>query len=181
MTKPTLSTPFADGESELHLQIEQLQSEAAAAREEIERLHQDVHRWWSVADQYRHELLVIHASKSWRITSPLRQASHVGQRLFTVGRHAANHFVRLPRCVAKAILLWAIRRVLMAPRLKAKAEMLLSGHPRFRQRLRNLLVAPANQIETPPATGSTGMKERLSTCAASIYAELQQSLAARER
>ena len=67
--EPAETTPVAHGEPELRRQIEQLQAEGAAAREEIERLHQDVHRWWSVADQYRHELLAINASWSWRITA----------------------------------------------------------------------------------------------------------------
>ena len=165
---------------ELHRQMEQLRQELEAARVEIECLQQDTHRWWSVADKYRRELLSVHASRSWRLTWPLRQANLTVRQLATAAWHAIRQILRLPRRNAKTLLLWSIRRVLARPRLRAGAERLLAHHPGLRQRLRSLAMAPASQAIEPqiPKRGET--TQCLSELSATVYVELLQALEERK-
>jgi len=164
--------------ADLRRQAEALETELAAARVQIDELHQDRHRWWGMADQSRHELLAVYASKSWRLTAPLRLAALAGQALVGAVRRAAIMLPRLPRRIARAALLWVIRRTMASTRLKASAERYLAGYPRLRQRLRALAMAPTGPAEEAPAPGP-GAPEWLSPRAAAVYVELKQAIAAR--
>lgn len=159
----------------------QLQQELDAARAEIEQLHQDTHRWWSVADKYRRELLSVYASKSWRMTWPMRQVRLSCQALVMSVWRTFSQVPRRSKQGAKTFLLWAIRRVLVTPRFRTLAERLLAYSPNFRRRLRAMVLAPTSQLIEVPTPNRQGGEQHLSERAASVYDELCRALEARKR
>ncbi len=52
---------------------EQLQNEAIKAGARIEELNRDVNKWWAMADGLDRHLKAVYATRSWRVTAPLRR------------------------------------------------------------------------------------------------------------
>jgi hypothetical protein len=65
----------AAAELDVHRQrTRELEARWATAREQIQDLHNQNHRWWSMADTVSRELQGVYAGRSWRVTAPLRRA-----------------------------------------------------------------------------------------------------------
>lgn len=58
--------------STLETKVQLLQNESGAAKAKIDSLNHSCHHWWTVAEDRSCELKGLHASRSWRITKPLR-------------------------------------------------------------------------------------------------------------
>lgn len=124
------------------------------------------------ADALQREFNTVLASRSWRITAPLRIAAFRLQRLrAALGaaifggalRQRAGH---AGRALGKAVL--------RSPAAKRAARALLARFPRLHARLREMMLqAPVTPGAAPPPTQQ---ESDLSPRARRIYAELKQAL-----
>jgi len=89
------------------------------------------------ATQYLAQLRAIYASRSWRVTAPLRQGGGFA-RWFVRGSVAWLTFApgSRPRRVIRTALIWAMKMVRSHPKLGGIALTLINKFPRLKQRLR---------------------------------------------
>jgi hypothetical protein len=59
--------------SRLDTQLAAKDDDLATARAKIEELNRDVTRWWTMADGLDRHLKAVYATRSWRVTAPLRR------------------------------------------------------------------------------------------------------------
>jgi hypothetical protein len=123
----------------LESDTEWLQREWEATKGKIDELNQSSHHWWTVADQINRELQSVYASKSWRITWPLRKSMQAikwaGASMLTV-----QGALRLPKRIVKPAIVWTMRKALANPFLKAQALDILADYPRLKQYLRKVAI-----------------------------------------
>jgi hypothetical protein len=50
-----------------------LGADLATATARIEELNRDVNKWWAMADGLDRHLKAVYATRSWRVTAPLRR------------------------------------------------------------------------------------------------------------
>jgi SAM-dependent methyltransferase len=128
------------------------------------------------ADRVQGEFNAVLASRSWRITAPLRNASLKTQRLRaalrdgTLGAAVKGRARNAARTLGKAVL--------RSPAAKRAARTLLSRFPALQARLREMMVqAPVAPGAPPPATQQVA---DLSPRAQRLYGDLKQALAKKE-
>lgn len=124
------------------------------------------------ADRMQHEFNLVLASRSWRITAPLRDASLKAQRLRAALRGAdpKGRARNAARALGKAVL--------RSPAAKRAARALLSRLPSLQARLREMMYqAPVAPGAPPPATQQLA---DLSPRAQRLYADLQQAFDRKE-
>lgn len=133
------------------------------------------------ADELQREFNAVLASRSWRITAPLRDASFKAQRL-RAALQAAARSGTLGAAVkrgAKAAAHAVGRAVLRSPAAKRAARAVLSRMPSLRARLREMMVqAPVAPGAPPPATQQLA---DLSPRAQRLYAGLKQAQQAQKK
>lgn len=126
----------------------------------------------AAADELQRQFNAVLASRSWRITAPLRTASlkairlraalRQGRMIAALGAHAKNAV----RTLGKVVL--------RSPGAKRAARALLARFPSLQARLREMMVqAPVAPGAPPPATQQAA---DLSPRAQRIYASLKQAL-----
>jgi hypothetical protein len=175
-----------------------LQTEWDAAKAKIDESNQSSHHWWTVADQLNQELQSVYASKSWRMTWPLRKTMQGIKCLLALSMRAVQKALRLPKHIVKSLTVWAMRKVLSNPHLKSRASDVFVKHPRLKQQLRQLATGsglitsweaawptsqefkPGSELEKTVALAySPNMPEEsiknLSPRAARIYADLKRA------
>jgi FkbM family methyltransferase len=116
----------------LQQQVQQLTDSNAWLREETSRID--------------HELRQVYASRSWRISGPLRQLGRAGRLVIAAAKVPLSGAKRFAASAASL----GVRLALSSPRLKSLALRILSSTPRLKQRLRQL----AATSEKLPGRGS---------------------------
>lgn len=192
-----------ENESRLQAHAQWLRNEWDAAKAKVDELNHSSHHWWAVADQLNRELQGVYASKSWRITWPLRQAMLAAKWMVALPKRAVRWMLRLPKRMAKPLVVWAMRQTLANSGLKARALSVLTKRPQLKQRLREFaersgLIAgwgtasPMSQPAEPSASAKntveaahllimqTEFPKNLSLRAARIYIDLQKTSEARK-
>jgi len=141
---------FATREQELNAQVIQVQHNHAnsqtraqwlenewnAAKAKIDELNHHGHHWKTMADGLNRELQSVYASKSWRITAPLRKIMLASNHLLALPPRLMRWAHQLARRITKSLAVWAIRRSIATPTLKAHALNVLAKHPHLMQQLR---------------------------------------------
>ena len=191
-------------ESQLQAHAQWLQNEWDAAKVKIDELDQSSHHWWTVADQLSLELQGVYASKSWRITWPLRKTMQGIKCLLALAMRTVHKALRLPKHIAKSLIVWAISQTLSNPHLKSRALEVLAKHPWLKHRLRQLAIRAGLITSWEAATPTSHELRRgsepettdaipyspntpeesiqnLSPRAARIYADLKRAVEASER
>jgi len=148
--------------AQLQSHAEWLQNEWEAAKVKIDDLNQSSHHWWTVADQLSRELQGVYASKSWRITWPLRKTMQVIKWVLALPMGTVQWTLHLPKRVAKPLVVWAMRKTLSNPRLKSCALNMLGKHPQLKLHLRQVAIR-------------SGLLTGWSPRAARIYADLKRA------
>jgi hypothetical protein len=184
--------------------VEWLQNECDAAKAKIEELNQASHLWRTTADRLNRELQSVYASKSWRITWPLRKAMQTIKWVGTSPVVAAQWAFRLPRRIVKATVIRSMRKALASPSLKSHALNVLANYPGLKQYLRKLAMrsglmngceveSPANgqfksNLDSENTVGTTYQStmteesiKNLSPRAARIYFDLKRVVAREKR
>ncbi len=125
----------------LQAHTQSLQNEWDAAKAKIDELNQHAHHWWTMADGLNKELQTIYASRSWRITKPLKVAAHLMRRLRAGIRSIPRSIKKGTKALIRPVLARAIRFALARPALKSPVLAWLSKYLRLKTRLRNFAAA----------------------------------------
>lgn len=138
-TQQSLMQAVAD-KTQAQEQIQWLESEWQAAKAKIEELNTHAHHWFTVATEREKQLAAVYASKSWKVTAPLR----LGYELM---RWSVNQTVRGVRLTLSALrwlflfpfrllgrlflrtLLFAMRTVLRRPLLAERLNRRIMRFP----------------------------------------------------
>jgi SAM-dependent methyltransferase len=149
--------------------------EIAAAGDRVTQLEARMVRADEVQREFnavQSEFNAVLASRSWRLTAPLRDASFKAQRL----RAALRNRTLVPSLKARAknAARAVGRAVLRSPAAKRAVRAVLSRMPSLRARLREMMYqAPVTPGAPPPATQQLA---DLSPRAQRLYADLKQVL-----
>lgn len=144
----------------------------------IEELSQSLLHWQNSADQLKNELNTFYASKSWRVTKPLRQILKFTKSSIFSGTSEPT------KRHARPWTSWAMRYVLSNAQLQKHALNVLAQHPALKQRLRQFALragvigaAPvSNDIAQALPVAMNDGELNLSPRAAHIYADLNKIL-----
>lgn len=121
--------------------VQWLENEWNTAKARIDELSHFSHHLQTVADSLNSELQAVYASRSWRLTVPLRKTS----LLVKQSKHKVNAGVPMisiaPRRMAHFTLRHALAYVNNHPQIKASAIKLLARFPLLKARLRGLAQA----------------------------------------
>jgi len=165
-----------------------LESEWNAAKATINELHQSNHRWWLSADGFNRELQAVYASRSWRLTKPLRRSFQSLRDL----RHNVKQAVKPP---LKLVLAKAIHFVQGHPQIKERALAWVRKHPTLEIRLRRFALGngllgsygmayACGQEKKDNAThiqDSSAESAHLTPRALHIYADLKAAIESRQK
>ncbi len=147
-------------------------AQAVRAGERVARLEQRMVE----ADQLQREFNAVLASRSWRMTAPLRAAGLKARQLRDAARDGSLRAALRQR--ARSAVHSIGRAVLRNPAAKRAARSVLARFPALRARLREMMVqAPVAPGAPPPPTQQAG---DLSPRARRIYADLKQALDKKE-
>jgi FkbM family methyltransferase len=154
---------------ELSQRTVQLGADLQAAREHESQLKthaQWLQNEWDAAkakiDELNWELQSLYASKSWRITWPLRKTMQAIKWVLALPLPTVRWAIRLPKRVAKPVVVWTMRKTLSNPRLKSCALNMLDKHPQLKLHLRQFAIR-------------SGLLTGWSPRAARIYADLKRA------
>ncbi|MEO8565967.1 MAG: hypothetical protein ABI541_06250 [Betaproteobacteria bacterium] len=146
-------------------------AELASARQRTERLHHELraagsrleeagletHRWWSMADDTSRHLQAIYASRSWKLTAPLREINAWRKRLAGSTGVGVATLGGMPRRAVRQLLLAAWAHARGRPERRARFVRLLAPFPRLYSRLRTFAFARAMvPAASAPSTVSPG-------------------------
>jgi hypothetical protein len=162
-----LATELAEASARLDSQG----AELVSARQRSERLHRELraagsrledagietHRWWSMADDTSRHLQAIYASRSWRLTAPLREINAWRKRLAGSTGVGVATLGGMPRRAVRQLLLAAWAHARGRPERRARFVRLLAPFPRLYSRLRAFAFAHATvPAASTPSTASPG-------------------------
>jgi hypothetical protein len=141
--------------------------ELASARQRLERLNDELrraglrlaeaqletHRWWAVADDTGRHLQAIYASRSWRLTAPLREINAWRKRLAGRAEVGVAALDNVPRRAVQQLLIAAWAHVRGHPERRARFVRLLAPFPKLYAQLRAFAFAhaPATAPNAPSA------------------------------
>jgi hypothetical protein len=106
----------------------------------------ETHRWWAVADDTRHHLHAIYASRSWRLTAPLREINAWRKRLAGRADVGVAALDNMPRRGVQRLLLAAWAHVRGHPERRARFVRLLAPFPKLYAHLRAFAFAHAPAV-----------------------------------
>lgn len=156
-------------------------TEKQAAQTQTDAARREAHRWWLEAEELRRGLARIKGSHSWRITAPVRGARRLAASLVRSPRQAAKD-------LARPAVVWAMRRALTLPFLRARALQILEAHPPLKVRFRNLALSSgliqdhlqANRMTLPQSRPNTprhmASHTALSSRASKVLADLRHAI-----
>jgi FkbM family methyltransferase len=170
--------------------IKMMQGEWNLAATKVAQSQSAVNEWWNVAHNLNMTLMAMHASTSWRLTLPLREAKRVARRVAELAPRLAHRLAELParlarktsrivRQAAKSLLVRTMRATLAHPGLTARALLFLQHRPRLRQSLYQLAaragVIQRHSAQAPPPR-SGAKPDQITPRAARIYAQLEEAV-----
>jgi hypothetical protein len=146
--------------AEMSARLDGKEVELASARQRLERLNDELraaglrlaeaqfetHRWWAVADDTRHHLHAIYASRSWRLTAPLREINAWRKRLAGRADVGVAALDNMPRRAVQRLLLAAWAHVRGHPERRARFVRLLAPFPKLYAHLRAFAFAHAPAV-----------------------------------
>lgn len=171
-------------ESSLQAHAKWLQNEWNAAKARVDELNHSSHHWWSVADGLSRELQSVYASKSWRITLPLRKNMMVVKWALALLARSLRGVLRLPKRMVKPLVVRAMRKTFANPGLKARALSVLAKCPQLKLHLRLLALRAGLILDSPVSPMVTKDQSvtaddtsiNLAPRVARIYADLKQAV-----
>ena len=122
--------------TQLQAHAQWLQNELDAVNAKVHELNHSSHHWWTVADGLNQERKTLYASRSWRITKPLRLLSLATKKIINGILAIPKGLWRAFKFPFKLLLAGLINFILERPKLRAKAKAKLRKHPRLEAHLR---------------------------------------------
>ncbi|TWI56485.1 O-antigen chain-terminating methyltransferase [Pseudomonas duriflava] len=98
----------------------------------------NAHTWYLRATALEEQVKALHASTSWRITAPMRLATHVSRMFAREPTVAVRQATLKVKIAVYPWLLKAMRKVARNPKYKHKALEILQRYPRIYARLLNI-------------------------------------------
>jgi FkbM family methyltransferase len=154
-------------ESQLQAHAQWLQNERDAVKRKIDELNHSSHHWWTMADAFNNELQAVYASKSWRITWPLRQAMQGAKWVVMLCKRMVRWLLRLPVSLRN----FTVRSGLIGGWGKSSPNSCPAEPSTSAEKLAEITPLQIMQTELPRS---------LSSRAARIYADLQKDIAVRK-
>lgn len=114
----------------------------------------------------------VYASKSWRMTLPLRKAAGLARWSAGLPAGITRSAKKHAKATAKRVLVRMMAELVRHPSLKAKAASLINRYPDLKARLKNLVIASRGSLTVIVAEGP----QDLSTQAQKIYADLLSAI-----
>jgi FkbM family methyltransferase len=173
----------------LNEQVASLRKENQDADRRIAEKHDAIHEWWSVADRLNHELKAVYASRSWRVTAPLRSVGTLGRVMPELPRRGLGWTERRVRVAGRPLLKWSIGKVLAHGTAKNMMFRIVNQHPGLKAYLRGfasragLITLPAAvsaavpvaaAVQEAPPSAVPEMHRDLPLRIAGIYKQLKQ-------
>ena len=149
-----------------------LQNELDAANAKVHELSHSAHHWWTVADGLDQEHKTLYASRSWRITKPLRLLSLAVKKITNGILFIPKWLWRAFKLPFKVMLSSLIRFILKRPKLKAFVKAKLRKHSRLEAHLRRF--ASLRGIVPGATVFTSGIDRNSSTVHTGINADLAQ-------
>jgi O-antigen chain-terminating methyltransferase len=140
---------------DLEARAQWLQNEWDAAKAKIDELNHSSQRWWTMADALNKELHAVYASKSWRITWPLRKSMQAARWGLALSTGTVRGAVCLSKHIAKPLVVWVMGKALSNPRLKSRALVVLAKYPQLKQSLRQFAIRSGLVCDWSMATPSS--------------------------
>jgi O-antigen chain-terminating methyltransferase len=122
--------------AQLQAHSQRLQSEWDTANAKIDELKHLSHHWWVRAESLDQGHKTLYASRSWRITKPLRLLSLLAKKIIYWLLLIPKGIWLAVKFPFKLILSGLIRFILKHPTLNAKAKTTLKKYPRLQAHLR---------------------------------------------
>jgi hypothetical protein len=161
---------------------ERLYDELTAVGTKLQDASRETHRWWTVADDTSRHLQSIYASRSWRLTAPLRRVNAWRKRIVETSGIGTTALAELPRRAVRLLLLAAWSHAHDRPERRALYVQLLSPFPRLYARLRGFafahvsvsaVVTPASRQALPdPAMSDDIAWDEYPISVREVYAQL---------
>lgn len=101
-------------------------------------LQAETHAWWSMADGLSKEVQALRASRSWRMTAPVRRLGILAQQARHWPARCALALKSQLRAGVRTVVVGSLRSVLAHPRARAHVARALERQPRLKQALRKL-------------------------------------------
>jgi len=154
-----------------------LENEWDAAKIKIDELNHLCHHWWTMADGVNRELQAVYASRSWRLTVPLRETA----LLVKQSKHKINTGVAMifstPRRMACFTLRHALAYVNNHPKVKVGAIKLLAHFPFLKAYFKAIALAntkmPMSIASLRHPIGVSQIDSHLTPSARRIYSDLK--------
>jgi len=168
---------------ELQAQAEWLNKECNASKVKINELNDHAHHWWRVADGLSREIQAVYASRTWRLTKPLRWVNRHFKRILEGIKSMLLCAPCLHRKLVRRILEIGLTHVRRHPKHKAYFKGLLARWPWLQARLYTFAVArhEPTAIAAPPFSVAPADSANLSDCPVSVRTTYLQLAAARAR
>lgn len=125
----------------LQVQAEGLNNDWNVAKVKIDELNNQTHHWWTVADGLNQELRSVYASRSWKMTKPLRWINWQCKKFFGGLKFILAYVAGVPRRVARRLLETVLTHVRRHPQSKAWLKGFLRRWPRLQARLYSFALA----------------------------------------
>ncbi len=175
--------------NEAQNRINQLQNERDNHVATQEKMREESHHWWKVADHLNCQLNTIYASRSWRHAKPfqlLRYSTsniyhalrNLSFKLLTTSRTLLKYVIRQ---LARPFLKFTIHIIKKNPALKTKAFAFTKRYPHLAARLMQIYLQPKHFLhntQNKKATASTADSHDiiLSREAAQLYQTLRLNI-----
>lgn len=155
----------ADAATALRVELAQAQSSTKSREAEVARLTleldllgQTLRKSVQHAEDRRLQVESMLASKSWRVTRPLREFGDVCRGMKTATANAAKAPVYWALHAAPSVVGLGVRFVLRRPKLRMRLEQFVSGHPYLREQLKSIALARVDDSPNLPPD-KTGRSE----------------------
>ncbi|MDD5462383.1 MAG: methyltransferase domain-containing protein [Methylococcales bacterium] len=155
--------------SKLQDHIEWLQKELDSTNSKIHELSHSAHHWWTMAESLDQEHKTFQASRSWRITKPLRLFSLTVNKIIEGILAIPEGLWQAFKFPFKVMLSGLIRLILKCPRLKARTIAKLRKYPRLEAHLCSF--ASSRGIPLEAAVFTSGVDQNISHAYAYKHAD----------
>ena len=129
-----------------------LENEISAAQSRVDELHREMTHWSKVANDFHTHLQAVYATRSWRVTAPLRWI----KRSIRVARLASNGswigLIRRAKNSAAKLVAYTARYLQTRPALKRILIRTLARFPRHYQKIRSIAFSQATRHHVAPVT-----------------------------
>lgn len=125
-----------------------LENEISAARSRVDELHREMTHWSNVANDIHGHLQAVYATRSWRVTAPLRWIKR-GLRLSRLV--SLTGLIRGAQNSATRLVAFTAHYLRARPALKRILIRMLARFPRHYQKIRSIAFSHAVKHPIPPA------------------------------